>query len=260
MNIAAISLSPEGARLADRLQRALDPLDCYVHRLVRGHPRATRFTRLADLTARVFTAYERLIFIAPCGAVIRALAPHIRHKTRDPGVVVLDVGGRYAISLLGGHEGGANALAVQIANILGAEPVISTTTEARKTVIVGVGCRKGAPAARIEAAVRQAIERAGVTLADVRWLATAAIKREEHGLWAAARALNLPLRLIAMDAIRHAPVAFATSAFVQKKIGLPAVAEPAALLAGRRTQLLLPRQIVGGVTVAVAREHCTSSA
>jgi cobalt-precorrin 5A hydrolase len=46
------------------------------------------------------------------------------------------------------------------------------------------------------------------------------------------------------------------SAFVQRKIGLPAVAEPAALAAGRDTQLRLKRQVFDGITVAVARENC----
>ena len=55
------------------------------------------------------------------------------------------------MSLLSGHEGGANDLALQIANLVGAEPVITTTTEALKSVIVGVGCRRGTEAERIVA-------------------------------------------------------------------------------------------------------------
>ncbi len=47
-------------------------------------------------------------------------------------MVVVDVGARWAISLLSGHEGGANDLAVAVGNILAAEPVISTTSEALK--------------------------------------------------------------------------------------------------------------------------------
>jgi cobalt-precorrin 5A hydrolase len=64
----------------------------------------------------------------------------------------------------------------------------------------------------------------------------------------------VPLRLIAAEEIRHTPRTFEHSAFVQEKVDLPAVAEPAALLAGKRTRLLLPKQILHGVTVAIARE------
>jgi cobalt-precorrin 5A hydrolase len=157
-----------------------------------------------------------------------------------------------------GHEGGANELAVAVANILGAEPVVSTTTEAVRNLIVGVGCRRGAAADTIVAAVREALAIAGCELTHVRLLASAEIKADEPGLRDAATELGLPLRLIPAEEIRESARAFEHSDFVQQKVDLPAVAEPAALLAGRRTTLLLPRQILHGVTVAIARENCTS--
>ena len=64
--------------------------------------------------------------------------------------------------------------------------------------------------------------------------------------------------LIPADEIRHTAFVFQHSDFVQQKVDLPAVAEPAALLAGRRTQLLLRKQVLHGVTVAIARENCGS--
>ncbi len=45
---------------------------------------------------------------------------------------------------------------------------------------------------------------------------------------------------------------------VEEKVAVPAVAEPVALLAGRRTELLLPKTIINSVTVAIARENCSS--
>ena len=172
MKIAVLSLSREGAEIAEALRRALPDADLHLHDSVAGYPQATRFASLLKVTADLFPRYRGLIFVAPCGAVVRALAPSIAHKTTDPGVVVVDVMARYAVSLLGGHEGGANALAIEVANILGAEPVISTTTDALKTIIVGVGCRKGTPAARIEAVVRKALDMAGSGLEQVACLAT----------------------------------------------------------------------------------------
>jgi cobalt-precorrin 5A hydrolase len=207
-----------------------------------------------DLTADIFGRFDGLVFVMPCGVVVRAVAPHLSSKKTDPAVVVTDVLGRHAISLAGGHEGGANDLAYDVANILGAEPIVTTTTEAVKTVIVGVGCRKGIAAENVEEAVRAALAAADVSLNEVRCLASADVKLGELGLIEAAKRLSLPLRFIASAEIASSPRDFEHSEFVMEKVNLPAVAEPAALLAGRRTRLILRKIILDGVTVAVARE------
>ena len=219
-----------------------------------------RFERIADLTREVFSRFQGLVYIAPAGVVVRAVAPCLQHKTTDPGVVVVDVGARWAVSLVGGHEGGANALAVAVANVLDAEPVVTTTTEAAKDLIVGVGCRRGTPADDIVAAVHDALAAAHCEPARVRLLATVDLKADEAGLAEAARRLEVPLRCIAGEDIRTTIRAFEHSQLVQEKVDLPAVAEPAALLAGRRTRLLLPKTIIRGVTVAIAREDSMPSA
>ena len=260
MTTAIISLSNEGARLARVLANRLPESRVYLHRDVTELPQAARFDRIVDLARDLFPICEGLVFIAPCGLVVRAIAPCLKHKTTDPAVVVVDVGSRWAVSLLSGHEGGANELATTVANILGAEPVISTTTEAVKTIIVGVGCRRGTPAGRIVEAIRSALATANVAPAQVRLVASADIKANEAGLVEAARQLGVPLRLVSSDEIRQSDLAFTRSEFVRRKVNLPAVAEPAALLAGRRTRLLLPKQTFKGVTVALATENCTSLA
>jgi len=71
---------------------------------------------------------------------------------------------------------GANALALELANLPRAEPVISTTSEAAKDVIVGVGCRKGVAAAKLVAAMPRRARAAGVELSAVRLIASADIK------------------------------------------------------------------------------------
>ncbi|MDH4183671.1 MAG: cobalamin biosynthesis protein, partial [Nitrospinota bacterium] len=70
--------------------------------------------------------------------------------------------------------------------------------------------------------------------------------------------LGLPLRFIDSEEIRQTFREFEHSEFVWSEVNLPAVAEPCALLAGRRTKLILKRKIYSGVTVAVARENCSS--
>ncbi|MCJ8499943.1 cobalamin biosynthesis protein [Desulfatitalea alkaliphila] len=254
--IALVTLSATGAELAATLHRRMAGSALYIHSAVAPAPAdAERFERSADLLARLFATVDGIVFIGPCGVAVRAIAPCLQDKYSDPAVVVLDVGARHAISLLSGHEGGANDLALTVANILGAEPVVTTTTEAEKRIIVGVGCRRGCSAEAIAAAVRVGLARAGTDLTQVRYLASADIKADEPGLAAAARQLKLPLRLIASEAIRNCTQPFNEQALVKEKVNLPGVAEPAALLAGRRTRLILPRIIHNQVTVAVAREE-----
>ena len=253
---AVITLSNAGAKLAAILARDLAPCDIFLHRTVSRQLPGNRFSAVVPLTRRIFSQYRALVYIMPCGVVVRALDGLPRHKKTDPAVVVVDAGGRYAVSLLSGHEGGANELALRVANALAAEPVISTTTDAVKDLIVGVGCRRGAAADDIVAAIRDGLRRAGVRPANVRLLASADIKKDEPGLIAAAAQLKFGLRFISSGEIRGTVKAFRHSSFVRRKVNLPAVAEPAALLAGRRTALILPKTVFHGVTVAVARENC----
>jgi precorrin-3B C17-methyltransferase len=272
---AIITLSEQGARLAQRLADSLGECCIYVHIGVgeaspapsagtagRGHRAAgravARFDRIADLTRELFADCRGFVYIAPTGLVVRAIAPCIRSKLSDPAVVVVDVGGRWSISLLGGHEGGANDLAMEVANALAAQPVVTTTTEAAKDIIVGIGCRKGVDAGQIVQAIRQALAAANVPVDRVRMIASADIKAGEAGLLAACLELGAPLRFVASDEIRRSSRRFTRSRFVRARVNLPAVAEPCALLAGTRTRLLLPKQKYGNVTVALAQETLAS--
>ncbi|MBI2191564.1 MAG: cobalamin biosynthesis protein [Planctomycetes bacterium] len=254
--IALISVSDAGARAAARLSERLPVARAFLHESASASFAGERYSSLVDLTSRLFSEFGSLVYSAPCGAVVRAVAPLLQNKKTDPAVVVVDAGGRYAISLLSGHEGGGNALAVLAANALGGEPVITTASEAVKTVIAGIGCRRGVECARVLEALHQALEKAGVSIREVRLLASADIKAGEAGLLQASARLGIPIRFIPSEEIRACPMAFSRSEFVEEKVNLPAVAEPAALLGGRRTRLLLPRILCNGITVALAREGC----
>ena len=259
--VGIVTLSPEGAVIARRAASALTGATLYVHESVGvAMADAVRFIHVAELTASLFKRHDGIVYIAPCGVAVRAIAPHLEHKLLDPAVVVVDVGGRHAVSLLSGHEGGANRLAVAVANAIGAEPVISTTTEARKTIIVGVGCRKRAPESAIVDAVERHLDRMGLALGQVRLMATADVKRGEPGLLAAADALDVPLVFIPSERIIAFGGAFEASPLVLRSVGLPAVAEPACMLAGKNTVLILRKKRCNGVTIAMARESCMWSA
>ena len=101
----------------------------------------------------------------------------------------------------------------------------------------------------------RALADCGGSLDRVRLLASVDLKRDEPGLLAAAAGLDLPLRFLASEELRRLRLDRPESAVARRHLDLPGVAEPAAMLAGRRTRLLQPRITWNGVTAAVAQEE-----
>lgn len=85
--------------------------------------------KLADWTAQHFPNADALVFVGATGIAVRAIAPHAVSKGADPAVVVVDERGQWSIPLLSGHLGGANELALALAQSIGATPVITTATD-----------------------------------------------------------------------------------------------------------------------------------
>ena len=121
MTLAFASFTQRGEELAGRLANQFGGT---VTRIDKENP-------LSAWTAQQFLEKDGLVFIGAVGIAVRAIAPHLRHKSTDPAVVVVDEGGRFAIPLVSGHLGGANALAKQIAAQIGATPIITTATDGR---------------------------------------------------------------------------------------------------------------------------------
>lgn len=119
MNVQLISFSEAGQALANRLAKGLcgEAMRC-------GQP-----LQLDAWTEQGFRTAEGLIFVGAAGIAVRAIAPYVKSKTQDPAVVVVDETGKFAVSLLSGHLGGANELTRQVAALCGAIPVITTATD-----------------------------------------------------------------------------------------------------------------------------------
>ena len=118
MKISVLYLTGGGAKLADRIAASLEnahALNC------RGN--------LMNLVQRAWTESDAIIFIMAAGIVVRGIAPLLSDKHSDPAVVVCDERGRFAISLLSGHIGGANELAERVASITGGKAVITTASD-----------------------------------------------------------------------------------------------------------------------------------
>ena len=94
--------------------------------------------KLSEAAAGWFHRADALIFIAAAGIAVRCIAPFVRDKFLDPAVLVVDENGKFVISLLSGHAGGANRLCGLLAEDMGAQPVITTATDGRGLFAVDV--------------------------------------------------------------------------------------------------------------------------
>lgn len=151
MKLAIISFTRQGGALCGRLAKGLRELghDCtgYIH---------SRFLNefidcpglcpvrepLGIWTGARFYQLDGLLFIGAAGIAVRAIAPFVQDKKRDPAVVVVDDGGHFAISLLSGHMGGANELTRITAKVIDAVPVITTATDVNGKTALDVWARQ----------------------------------------------------------------------------------------------------------------------
>ncbi|MCY3544641.1 MAG: cobalamin biosynthesis protein [Chloroflexi bacterium] len=136
---AIVAISRRGAAIAARIRDALgDGAVLHV---------ARRFADDVDggvafdlparpVVARLFGECDRLVLMMPVGAAVRLLAAHIEDKHSDCAVVCVDDGGRFAVSLLSGHVGGADILAEQVARAIDATAVITSASHALNTIAV----------------------------------------------------------------------------------------------------------------------------
>ncbi len=351
MKLAVIAVSVDGVELARKIQCSYPYVPIFAPAALVKSEQSSDLRRfeggLQDFIGTIFHRFEALVLVMATGIAVRVTAPYLKGKAMDPAVVVVDDGGRFAISLLSGHLGGANELAHKLGEALGALPVITTSTDRhgvlafdllarrwgwvlenltnlkkistaqirgeplliytddafqfhlpgniktahsqeeiyalceendqvtgvvfitnRKTlprlpqelpyitlrprnIVAGVGCRKGVSAARVLSGLGRALEEAGRVEDSLSLLATVEVKKNEPGLLLATQKLAVPLRLITLEQIREVEKRFEASSFVQKQIGVSAVAEPCAYLGSGNGRLILNKRSYNGVTVAL---------
>ena len=124
-NISIICPSPKGKEIALKLQKHLRA-ELYIKE---HSENLSKNFNLSDITKKAMKNSNGIIFISSTGIAVRAIAPFLEGKDKDPGVVVVDLSCKYAINILSGHLGGGNELTIKVAEILKVQPIITTATD-----------------------------------------------------------------------------------------------------------------------------------
>ena len=131
MKTAIISVSDKGQKLASALKDKMDS-DSTIIKCDLYHKNVKKYFPV------LFYEYDAIIAIMASGILIRSIAPLVESKVTDPAVVNIDDNGKFVISTLSGHLGGANDLANKIAVLIDATPVITTSTDVNKKLGIDV--------------------------------------------------------------------------------------------------------------------------
>ena len=130
--IAIAGFTANGCVLAQKIANELEGARAWAPRRIAEEVGLPGFDSVGAWAGEAFAqGCDGIVFVGACGIAVRAMAPYVASKMHDPAVVCVDEAGRWAISLLSGHVGGANDLARRIARIVGATPVVTTATDAR---------------------------------------------------------------------------------------------------------------------------------
>ena len=322
-----LCLSQAGMTLARRLADALDG-DIHGH-AVRCPDAPHHFGRARQHIADLFCSGRPVIGICAAGILIRAVAPHLKHKSIDAPVISVAESGRVVVPLIGGHHG-AIVLARRVSEALEADLALTTAGDGRwrisldeppsgwrlanpaaaqrvmpqllagdgafidgdcldglndwfehvprgtsisltvtrrqrtpaegelvycpQDVMLGVGCARGCPADELIDLVMRELARANVNAASIAGIFSVDLKADEPALEALANMLAVPLRIFDRDSLRaEAPRLQNPSDAVQDEIGIPGVAEAAALAAaGPEGSLIHPKAKSEQATMALA--------
>ncbi|WP_130805329.1 cobalt-precorrin 5A hydrolase [Senegalia massiliensis] len=129
MKLAIITLTKGGLKKALQVKRYLRDTPIYtLDKHDDGRFKSIK-GKLSENIEYFFKNYDTILFIMATGIVVRSIAAHIKDKTIDPAILVMDEGGKHIISLLSGHIGGSNSYAIHLSKLIGATPVITTASD-----------------------------------------------------------------------------------------------------------------------------------
>ena len=251
-NTAFVVIREEGLKIAKTLKNSLGGI-IFAKRGIEGDG-LVHFDRLKELFDELFKSYRKIIGIMATGIAVRMVSGLVESKYKDPAVVVVDEGGRFAISLLSGHEGGANSLALNISSIIGCQPIITTATESLKRYVVGIGFRKHTTKNQIKEAILKALNMVNIETCNVRLISTCWHKAGNSSLIDASSELGLQVRFLPKFLYENDLYNFKEST-AKKYLGIKNIAEASALLASFNPRLILRKTAFDGVTVAIAKEE-----
>ncbi len=135
-----------------------------------------------------------------------------------------------------------------------AGPFGTTLRLVPRDCVLGIGCRRGTPKEKIEAAVSSALDLAGTTLKNIRAAASIDLKSDEEGLLSFASSHRIPISFYTSDELNAVPGDFTVSDFVRSVTAVDCVCERSAVKVSRGGKLILRKYAEDGVTVAIARE------
>lgn len=134
MKLRILAFTRSGCRLAEMIQKAVQEKGdlCEIFckaKEAEGWGLTPVQESLREWTDQAFASCDAILYIGAAGIAVRAIAPFVVSKASDPAVLCMDEQGHFLISLLSGHLGGANALARELSQVVGAVPVITTATD-----------------------------------------------------------------------------------------------------------------------------------
>ena len=354
MNIAVICFTEHGAVLAEKLSEGFSERHMTAQAWIKKkEPQLSNRKNVQILkeslrkwTEKQFATADAMIFIGATGIAVRSIAPFVKSKKTDPAVIVLDEQGQHAISLLSGHIGGANALTLLVAELTGAEPVITTATDLHgkfavdafaarrdlyidsmplakeiaaelvedkkvgmhsafpvfgkvpaelvqvegstaeeqnlpalgfsitykkdapfphtlhlvpKTVVLGIGCKRGTPAESICTLIQETLKQHQIFKESICLIASIDLKKDEEGIRTCAQELGVPFVTWSAKELEQVQSedGFTESAFVRSVAGVGNVCERSALKGAGTSRLLIRKTAHNGVTVAAAVKDYT---
>ena len=131
-------ITKNGVKIGENLKKIFPDWDVYApSKLMNESAEITWYSEpTTEKIVELFKNNNALICVFSLGAVIRLISPYLKDKKTDPAVIVIDDKTNFVISVLSGHIGGANELTEEIAEKIGALPVITTAADVNKTIAV----------------------------------------------------------------------------------------------------------------------------